>query len=148
MGCSSEMLSVIQLSLCIWRNRRQVAEVVVFTAVGDGFQGFGISPVGDADTSNLFLLCHIYCLLLFHNGIIEKLKPGDSAAFLHKPDDAFSISVGLRNLIQCILPFSLLLCVWFLPYNIKYAEQDKMTDKLQTNVKRRIFEKDDFWKNM
>lgn len=142
------MLSVKLLSLGSGRNRGVVAKVVILVAVGDGFQGFGISPVGDADTSNLFLLCHIYCLLLFHNGIIEKLTPGDSAAFLHKPDDAFSISVGLRNLIQCILPFSSLLCVWFLPYNIKYAEQDKMTDKLQINVKRRIFEKNDFWKNM
>ena len=32
------MLSVIQLSLCIWRNRGEVAEVVVFAAIGDGFQ--------------------------------------------------------------------------------------------------------------
>ena len=32
------------------RNRGQVAEVVVFAAVGDGFEVFGISAVGDADT--------------------------------------------------------------------------------------------------
>jgi hypothetical protein len=31
------MLMVILLSLGFWRNRREVAEVIIFTAVGDGF---------------------------------------------------------------------------------------------------------------
>ena len=60
------------LSLGIRRNRGQIAEVVVFAAVGDGFEVFGISPVGDADTGDSPLLCHIYCLLFLNNGIIGK----------------------------------------------------------------------------
>lgn len=34
-----------------------MAEVIVFAAVGDGFEVFGISPVGDADAGDLTLLC-------------------------------------------------------------------------------------------
>jgi len=44
------MLTVKLLSLSIGRNRGQVAEVVIFTAVGDGFEVFRITTVGNADT--------------------------------------------------------------------------------------------------
>ena len=88
------MLTVKRLSLGFGRNRGQVAEVVVFTAVGDGFEVFGISPVGDADTGDRSRL------LFFHNGIVGKLIPGDSAAFFHKTDDPLGIGIRLRNLIQ------------------------------------------------
>ena len=47
------MLTVKLLSLGFWRNGGQVSEVIVFTAVGDGFQVFGISTVGDADLNDL-----------------------------------------------------------------------------------------------
>ena len=47
------MLSVKQLSLGIGRNRGEVAEVIVFAAVGDGFQVFGTPAVGDADLNDL-----------------------------------------------------------------------------------------------
>ena len=64
------MLTVKLLSLSIGRNGGQVAEVVVFTAVGDGFEVFRITTVGDADTGNLTLFCHIYSLLFFYDGIV------------------------------------------------------------------------------
>ena len=80
------MLTVKLLSLSIGRNRGEVTEVVAFTAVGDGFQVFCIAPVGDADTGDLTLLCHIYRLMFLHNGVIGKLIPGNSAAFSHKTD--------------------------------------------------------------
>ena len=88
------MLSVKLLSLSIRRNGGQVAEVVVFASVGDGFKVFGISTVGDADTGDLSLLCHVYCLLFFYNGIVRKLIPGDAAALFHKADDP--LRVGIR----------------------------------------------------
>ena len=53
------MLTVKLLSLIIGRNRGEVAEVIIFAAVGDGFQVFGISTVGDTDTGDLALFCHI-----------------------------------------------------------------------------------------
>ena len=59
------------------RYRWEIAQVVVFAAVGDGAEIFRIFPVGDAYAGNLSLLCHIHCLLFFHNGIIGKLIPGD-----------------------------------------------------------------------
>ena len=93
------MLTVKLLGLGIRRNGGQVAEVVIFAAIGAGFQVFGIPPVGDADTGDLTLLGHIYSLLLFYNGIIRKLIPGDPAAFFHKSDDPLGIGIYLRNLI-------------------------------------------------
>ena len=63
------MLSVKLLSLGRRRNRGQVAEVIILTAIGDGFQVFSISAVGDADTGDLSLFCHIYCLLFLDDGI-------------------------------------------------------------------------------
>ena len=36
--------------LCLWGHRGEVAQVVVFAAIGDGFQVFRLTPVGDADT--------------------------------------------------------------------------------------------------
>ena len=58
--------------------------------------------MGDADTGDLAMLCHIHCLLLFHNGIVGKLIPGDSAALFHKTNDSLCVGIRLRNLIQCI----------------------------------------------
>ena len=60
-----------KLSLGFGRNRGKITEIIVFAAVGDGFQVFGISPVGDADTGDLALLCHVDCLLFFHNGVVR-----------------------------------------------------------------------------
>ena len=97
------MLKVILLCLGFERNRGEVTEVVVFSAVGDGFEVFGIAPVGDTDTGDLSLFCHIYCLLFFYNGMIGKLIPGDSAAFFYKTDDPLGVGVRLRNLIQGLL---------------------------------------------
>ena len=88
--------------LRLGRNRGQIAQIVVFGAVGDGFQVFRISTVGDADTGDLSLFCHIYCLLFFHNGIVGKLIPGDPAALLHKSDDSLCVGICSRDLIQCI----------------------------------------------
>ena len=80
------MLPVHFLFVGIRRYRGQAAEVVVFATIRDRFQVFGISPVGDTDTSDLALFCHIYCLLFLNNGIIGKLIPGDSATLFHKTD--------------------------------------------------------------
>ena len=88
------MLSVKLLSLGIRRNRGEIAEIVVFTAVGDGFEVFGISAVGDADTGDLALFCHIHSLLFFHNGVVGKLIPGDPATLFHKPDDALCVGIS------------------------------------------------------
>ena len=96
------MLKVKLLSLSIGRNSGEVAEVVVFTAVGDGFQVFGISPVGDADTGDLALFCHIHSLLFFYDGIIGELIPGDSAALFDKTDDPLCVGICLWDLIQCV----------------------------------------------
>ena len=87
------------LSLGIRRNRGQIAEVVIFAAVGDGFQVFGISTVGDTDTGDQTLLSHIYCLLFLYNGIVGKLISGDSAALFDKADDFLGVGISLRNLI-------------------------------------------------
>ena len=97
------MLTVIFLSLGFWRNRGQISEIVVFTAIGDRFQVFGIYAVDDNDTGDLPLFCHIYCLLFFYNGIVRELIPGDSAAFLYKAYDPLCIGIGARNLIQRLL---------------------------------------------
>ena len=85
------------------RNRGEIAEIVVFAAVGDGFQIFRISTVGDAHTGDLSLLCHIYRLLFFNDRIVRKLVPGNFAALLHKPDDPLGIGICLGNLIQGLL---------------------------------------------
>ena len=95
------MLSVKMLGFGVGRNRGEVSEIVVFVSVGDGFQIFGVPTVGDADTGDLTLFCHVYCLLLFYNRIVGKLIPGDPAAFLHKPDDAFDISICASTLFIC-----------------------------------------------
>ena len=96
------MLSVKKLSLGIRRNRGEVAEVVVFATVWDGFQVFGIPTVGDANTGDLPLLCHIHSLLFFHNRIVGKLIPGDSAALFNKTNNSFCVGIRLRDLVQCI----------------------------------------------
>lgn len=71
--------------------RGQVAQVVVFAAIGDGFEVFRISPVGDAHTSNLALFCH--SLLFFYNAIIRKLIAGNSAALFHEADDSLCTGI-------------------------------------------------------
>ena len=91
------------LSLGIRRNRGQIAEVVVFAAVGDGFEVFGISTVGDAHTGDLAMLCHIHRLLLCNDRVIGKLIAGDPAALFQKPDDPFGVGACLGNLIQGLL---------------------------------------------
>ena len=96
------MLTVKLLSLGIRRNGGQVAEVVVFIAVRDGFEIFGISAVGDSDTGELSLLCHVYCLMLLDDGIVGKLIPGDSATLFHKTNDPLCVAICVRDLIQCI----------------------------------------------
>ena len=116
------MLSVKLLSLGSGRNRGVVAKVVILVAVGDGFQGFGISPVGDADTGDLALFCHIHSLLFFYDGIIGELIPGDSAALFDKTDDPFGVGIRLRDLVQGLLnkfisihihrSFALSFCDW------------------------------------
>lgn len=53
-----ETLAVEALCSGFGRYGGQVAQVIAFTAIGDGLEVFGISPVGDADTSNLALFCH------------------------------------------------------------------------------------------
>ena len=94
------MLSVKLLSLGIRRNRGEVAEVVVFTVVGDGFQVFGISTVGDADTGDLALLCHVYCLLFFHNRIVGELIASDSASVFYKTNNSLCVGIRLRDLVK------------------------------------------------
>ena len=94
------MLSVKLLSLVVRRYRGEIAEIVVFAAVGDGFEVFRISAVGDADTGDLALFRHIHSLLLFYNGIIRKLIPGDFAALFHKTDDPLCVGIGTRDLVQ------------------------------------------------
>ena len=89
----------LSLHLLFRGNRGEISEIVVFASVGDGFQIFRVAPMGDAHTGNLTLLCHVHRLLLLHNGVVGELIPGDSAAFLHKPDDALCVSTGLRNVI-------------------------------------------------
>ena len=80
--------------------RGQVAQVIVFAAIGDGFEVFCISPVGDADIGDLPLFGHIHSLLFFYKGIIRKLIPGDPTACFHKTDDPLCVRTGLGDLIQ------------------------------------------------
>ena len=89
----------LSLHLLLRGNRGQISQIVVFAAVGDGFQIFRVAPMGDAHARDLFLFGHVYSLLLLHNGAVGELIPDDSAAFLHKPDDALCVSTGLRNVI-------------------------------------------------
>ena len=100
---SVRALTVKLLSVGFRRNRGQVAEVVVFTAVRDGFEVFRISTVGDANTGDLTLLYHVYCLLFFYNGIVRKLIAGNPAAFFYKADNPLCVGICLGNLIQRLL---------------------------------------------
>jgi len=101
---NSPQYSILVLLLVVFlgvgRNRGEIAEVVVFGAVRNRFQVFGISAVGDADTGDLTLLCHIHSLLFFHNGIVGKMIPGDSATLFYQTDDPLCVGICLRNLIQ------------------------------------------------
>ena len=102
-GILNGMLTVKMLGLGFGRNGRQVTEVIIFTSVGDGFEVFGISVVGDANTCDLTLLCHIYRLLFLNDGVVGKLIPGDPAAFFYKTDDPLGVGIRLRDLIQGLL---------------------------------------------
>ena len=97
------MLTVELLCLGFGRNRGQVTEIVILAAVGDGFNVFRIATVGDADTGDLALFCHIYCLLFLDDGVIGKLIPGDSATLFYQTDDSLCVRIRLRNLIQGLL---------------------------------------------
>ena len=103
-------------SLGSGRNGGQIAQIVVFAAVGDGFEVLRISAVGDADTGDLALLCHIHSLLFFHNGIVRKLISGDPAALFYKTDNSFCIGFGLRDLIQCIFDEIMILHFCITPF--------------------------------
>ena len=87
------------LGLGFGKNRGKIAEVVIFTSIGDRFEVFSISTVGDADTGDLALFCHIYRLLFFYNGIVRKLIPGNSATLFDKADDSLCVGIRLRDLI-------------------------------------------------
>ena len=63
------------LHLLFRGNRGQISQIVIFGAIGVGFQVFGISPVGDSDACNLPLLRHVHSLLLLYNGVVGKLIP-------------------------------------------------------------------------
>ena len=43
----------LSLHLLFRGNRGKTSQIVIFGAIGDGFQVFGISPVGDADLNDL-----------------------------------------------------------------------------------------------
>ena len=103
-------------SLGSGRNGGQIAQIVVLAAVGDGFEVFGIATVGDADTGDLALLCHIYRLLFFYNGIVGKLIPSDPAALFHKSDDSLCVGICLRDLIQCIFDEIMILHFGITPF--------------------------------
>ena len=89
--------------LTVRRNGRQIAKVVVFAAVGNGFQILGISPVSDSHAGDLTMPCHIHRLLLFYNGLVRQLIAGNLAIFLHKTDDPLCIGISLGNLIESLL---------------------------------------------
>ena len=129
------MLSVKRLSLGFGRNRGQIAEIVVFTAVGDGFEVFRITTVGDADTGDLALFCHIDCLLFLYNGIVRKLIPGDPAALFHKSDDPLCVGISLWNLIQGLLYKFLIIHVHH-PFCIVFAEKRRICGvyKMETGM--------------
>ena len=57
-------------SLCLGfrGNRGEIPQIVIFAPIGDGFQVFGFSPVGDADICGLSLLCHGNNLRLGNEG--------------------------------------------------------------------------------
>ena len=108
------------------RNSGKVSKVIVFAAIGDGFEIFGISTVGDANPGDLALFCHVYRLLFFHNGIIGKLIPSDSAALFHEADDPLCVGIGLRNLIQGLLDKLLSVHVHHSFWVVFAAERDAM----------------------
>ncbi len=84
-----------------------MAQIVIFAAIGDGLQVFRVPAVGDADTGDLALLCHIYCLLFFYNGIVGKLIPGDPvfAGFsaLYSVNMSVMLFAGLLTLLICVI---------------------------------------------
>ena len=90
------------LSLGIRRYRGEVAKVIVLAAIWDRLEIFCISAMGDANTGDPDLLCHVYRLLLFHNRVVRKPISGDSSTLLHKTDDAFCGGLCLGDLIQCL----------------------------------------------
>ena len=83
------------LCLGFRRNRGKIPQIVVFASVGDGFQVFRISPVGNADACDLPLLCHGNSLRLGNKGFVRQLVAGDSAAFFYKPNNTLGVGIGL-----------------------------------------------------
>ena len=59
--------------------------------------------MGDVDTGDLALLCHIYSLLFLNDGIVGMLIPGDPATLFYKTYDPFCVGILLRKLIQGLL---------------------------------------------
>ena len=92
----------LSLHLLFRGNRGQISQIVIFGAIGYGFQVFGITPVGNAHARDLPLLCHGNGFGFRNKGFVGQFISGDPAAFLHKSDDALRIVICLRNLIQCI----------------------------------------------
>ena len=97
------MLSVKLLSLGIRRYRGQVTQIIIFAAVGDGFEVFRLASVGDADSGDLALFGHVHGLLFFHDGIVGKLIAGDPAALFDEADDALCVGVCLGDLVEGLL---------------------------------------------
>ena len=90
----------------VGRNRGQTAQIIIFAAVGDGFEVFRFATVGDADACNLALLGHVHGLLFFDDGIVGKLVAGDPAALLDQADDALCVGVCLGDLVEGLLVLS------------------------------------------
>ena len=93
----------LSLHLLLRGNRGQISQIVIFGAIGYGFQIFRISPVGNSNTLNLPLFCHGDGFGFGNEGFVGQFVSCDPAALLHKPDDAFCVGICLRNLIQCLL---------------------------------------------
>jgi len=81
------------------RYRGQVTQIVVLTAIRNGFEIFCITTMGNANTGDSALLGHIDSLLLRNNGVIRKLITSDSATFFNQTNNSLGIGICLRNLI-------------------------------------------------
>ena len=80
----------------------EVSQVVVFRAVGQGFQVFGVFPVCDAYAFDFSVFCKADAFLFGDGGAVGKLVAGDASAAFYKSYDFFGIAFGLRDVIQRI----------------------------------------------
>lgn len=64
---------------------------------------YSVSPRWAMPTPAIWPSFTISTACFFHNGIVGKLVPGDSAAFFHEPNDPFCVCARLGNLIQDLL---------------------------------------------